>query len=70
MRFRWTVAGGKAFPFDKVAIQEIYRLTGGIARDICKLTNEALLRTMVEKRKTVDLDIVAAAAAEAFEEVS
>jgi type II secretory pathway predicted ATPase ExeA len=69
MKFRWIVAGGKNFPFEKAAIQEIYRLTGGIARDICKLANEALLRTMVEKRKSVDVDIVAAAAAEAFEEV-
>jgi hypothetical protein len=44
MRFRWVVAGGKDLPFDPGAIQEIYRLTGGIARDICKLANEALLR--------------------------
>ena len=69
LRFRWTVAGGKNFPFEKVAIQEIYRLTGGIAREICKLANESLLRGMVEKRKIIDVDIVAAAAAEAFEDV-
>ena len=68
MRFRWTVAGGKDFPFDKQAIAEVYRLTGGIARDICKLANESLLRTMVEKRNTVDKDIVLAAAADAFAE--
>ncbi len=68
MRFRWTVAGGKDFPFDKEAIAEVYRLTGGVARDICKLANESLLRTMVEKRNTVDKDIVLAAAADAFAE--
>ena len=50
MRFRWTVAGGRKLPFDKQAIEEIYRLTGGIAREICKLAHEALLRTVVEKR--------------------
>ncbi len=51
MQFRWTVAGGKKLPFDKGAIAEIHRLTGGIARDICKLANEALLRAVVNKRK-------------------
>lgn len=68
MRFRWTVAGGNGFPFDQGAIKEIYRLTGGIARDICKLANEALLRTVVEENKLVNNGIVAAAAADAFEE--
>ncbi len=68
MRFRWTVAGGKDFPFDKDAILEIYRLTGGIARSICKLANESLLRCVVENRKVVDKDIVAAAAADAFQQ--
>jgi len=68
MRFRWTVAGGKDLPFDQEAISEAYRLTGGIARSICKLANEALLRCVVENRKVVDKDIVAAAAADAFEQ--
>lgn len=67
LQFRWTVAGGKKLPFEREAITEIYRLTGGIARDICKLANEALLRTAVEKRKLVDKDTVASAAADAFE---
>ena len=69
MKFRWTVAGGKKLPFEKQAIEEIYRLTGGIAREICKLANESLLRTVVEKKKVVDKDTVIGAAADAFEEV-
>ena len=68
MRFRWTVSGGKNFPFDQGAILEIQRLTGGIAREICKLAHESLLRAMIEKRKTIDKEIIFAAAAEAFEE--
>ena len=68
MNFRWTVAGGKRLPFEKQSIIEIYRLTGGIARDICKLANESLLRTVVEKRKVVDKDTVLSAASDAFEE--
>jgi general secretion pathway protein A len=69
MQFRWTVAGGKELPFEGEALAELYRLTGGIARDICKLASEALLRTVVEKRRVVDRDTVSAAAADAFEEV-
>lgn len=69
MKFRWTVAGGDTLPFQQEAIAEIYRLTGGIARDICKLVNEALLRTVVENRKIVDKDTIIASARDAFEEV-
>lgn len=69
MKFRWAVAGGQKLPFDREAIKEIYRLTNGIARDICKLANETLLYTVVAKRKTVDKDTVLLAAAEAFEQV-
>jgi general secretion pathway protein A len=43
MKFRWRAAGGDGLPFQPEAIAEIYRLTRGIARDICKLANEALL---------------------------
>ena len=68
LRFRWTVAGGKTLPIEREAIKEIYRLTGGIARDICKLTNEALIRAVVRKQKIVNKDTVVSAAADAFEE--
>lgn len=60
MQFRWTVSDGKKLPFVKQSIKEIYRLTGGIARDIFKLANESLLRAVVEKKKSVDKDIVTA----------
>ncbi len=68
MRFRWTVAGGKKLPFDESAIEEIHRLTGGIARDICKLAHVSLLRAVVEKRKIVSRGTVSIAAKEAFEQ--
>ena len=68
MKFRWTVAGGKKLPFDPSAIEEVYRLTSGIARDICKLANESLLRTVVNKKKVVDKDTILSAAADAFKE--
>jgi len=66
MKFRWIVAGGKKLPFEKQSIEEIHRLTGGIAREICKLANESLLLTMVEKKRLVDKDTVFSAAADAF----
>lgn len=68
MQFRWTVAGGKELPLDKSAIKEIYRLTNGIARDICKLANEALLRAVIENQRQVSKELVVRAAADAFEE--
>ena len=68
MSFRWTVAGGDKLPFEKAAIAEVYRLTGGIAREICKLASESLLRTVVAKRRKVTKDIVVSAATDAFEQ--
>ncbi|MCB0037616.1 MAG: AAA family ATPase [Anaerolineales bacterium] len=69
MQFRWTVAGGGELPFDQEAIEEIYRLTSGIARDICKLANETLLRTVIENHQTVTKTLVLRAVSDAFEEV-
>ncbi|MCP4417759.1 MAG: AAA family ATPase, partial [Chloroflexi bacterium] len=67
MQFRWTVAGGQELPFDQQAIAEIYRFTGGKAREICKLANETLLHAAVENKQIVTKDTVQAAAADAFE---
>ena len=68
LRFRWTVAGGQDFPFAPEAVQEMYRLTNGIARDICKLAHEALLHTLSEGQRVVSKEIIVQAAADAFEE--
>jgi general secretion pathway protein A len=68
MKFRWIVAGGIKLPFDKQSMEEMHRLTGGIAREICKLANESLLLAMVEKKKFVDKDTVFSAAADAFKD--
>jgi len=64
LQFRWTVAGGKVFPFDDEAIREIYRLTQGIPRSIVRLANEALIKTVAGRQKHVTKDRVTAAAAE------
>ncbi|MCZ7538798.1 MAG: AAA family ATPase [Anaerolineae bacterium] len=64
LEFRWTVAGGKTFPFSDDAVQEIFRITQGVPRSIVKLANEALIKTVADERKTVSKDTITAAAAE------
>jgi general secretion pathway protein A len=64
MEFRWTVAGGKAFPFDDEAIAEVYRITQGVPRSIVKLANESLIKTVADGKRSVKKDAVIAAAAE------
>jgi general secretion pathway protein A len=64
LSFRWTVAGGKEFPFDAQAVGEMYRITKGIPRSIVKLANESLVKAAVERRKRVSKAMVLAAEAE------
>lgn len=64
MKFRWHVAGGKDFPFNEEALAEIFRITRGVPRSIVKLTNEALIRAAVDKRKMIDKDTILAASSE------
>lgn len=66
MEFRWQVAGGSRFPFAPEAVAEIHRLTGGNARDICKLCDITLLRAFVGQKQAIDKETVVAAASEAF----
>lgn len=66
MVFRWQVAGGTHFPFHADAVAEVFRLTGGNPRAICKLCDATLLRAFVDGRKDIDLDTVLAAASDAF----
>lgn len=64
LSFRWTVAGGKTFPFDEDAVQEVFRITKGVPRSIVKLANECLIKTAVERRTTVNKEIVISSATE------
>lgn len=60
MLFRWRVAGGKGLPFNDEAITELYKITGGVPRNIVKVANEALIRAAVDSSKVVDKDTVIA----------
>lgn len=64
LAFRWTIAGGKHFPFDDEAVVEIFRITQGVPRSIVKLANETLIRIAVNQRRIVDKETVVAAAVE------
>jgi general secretion pathway protein A len=64
MQFRWTISGGKGFPFDENAVYEIFRITKGVPRSIVKLANETLIKTAVDRKTLVDKETVIAAAAE------
>jgi general secretion pathway protein A len=61
MQFRWTVAGGKKLPFSEEALVEIFRITGGVPRNIAKIAHESLIRAAVNGSKYVDKDTVIAA---------
>jgi len=64
LQFRWTVAGGKMFPFTDQAVQSIQQITKGVPRSVVKLANEALIKTAVDQKKRVNKDAVTAASHE------
>jgi general secretion pathway protein A len=62
IRFRWTVAGGKTFPFTELALEELYRVTLGLPREVVKTCDLALLHAFSEQRSEVEaVDVVDAA---------
>jgi general secretion pathway protein A len=64
IQFRWTVAGGKKLPFDTEAINEIYRASLGLPREIVKICDLALLQAFNDERGAIDKDTIATAAEE------
>lgn len=61
IEFRWLVAGGQKLPFSSPVIDDIFRLTLGLPREIVKLCDLALLRAAARGRTEVTSeDIIAA----------
>jgi general secretion pathway protein A len=58
IQFRFQVAGGDKHPFTPDGLDELYKLTLGLPREICKVTDMALLRAMVNQMREVNADIV------------
>jgi general secretion pathway protein A len=64
IEFRWFVAGGKTLPFSEETIDEIFRVTFGLPREIVKLCDISLLSAYMKKQETVQLDDIISAATE------
>jgi hypothetical protein len=58
IQFRFQVAGGEKHPFTADGLDELYKFTLGLPREICKVTDMALLRAMVNNMHAVNADIV------------
>ena len=64
MEFRWQVAGGENFPFNKEAIDQIFKLTDGIPRSIVRLADTACLSCAIRDQKTITRDVINSASSE------
>jgi general secretion pathway protein A len=58
IQFRFRVAGGDKHPFTPDGLDELYKFTLGLPREICKVTDMALLRAMVNNTQAVNAEIV------------
>jgi general secretion pathway protein A len=58
IQFRFQVAGGEKHPFTPDGLDELYKLTLGLPREICKVTDMALLRAMVNQTHEVNAAMV------------
>lgn len=58
IEFRYQVAGGKKHPFTLEALDELFRLSLGLPREVCKLCDMALLRAFANEVKEIDAKII------------
>src|SRR2546423_465807 len=58
IQFRFQVAGGEQHPFTLDGLDELYKFTLGLPREICKVTDMALLRAMVNNTHEVTAALV------------
>jgi general secretion pathway protein A len=64
IEFRWFVAGGKVLPFSSEVVDEIFRVTLGLPREIVKLCDLSLLSAFMKKRDSVLIEDITSAATE------
>ncbi len=58
LRHRWTIAGGKDFPFTDGAVEQLYANSHGIPRTQVILADNALLAAYLQGTATVDGDLI------------
>lgn len=56
--FRWKVAGGGDHPFDKDALEAIFKYSKGLPRKISKIADNALIRAMSSEVTSIDKEII------------
>jgi general secretion pathway protein A len=62
--FRWKVAGGGDHPFDKDALEAIFKYSKGLPRKISKIADNALIRAMSSEATSIDKEIIEQVASE------
>ncbi len=58
IQFRYQIAGGNKHPFKTEAVDEVFKLSLGLPREVCKLCDMALLRAFANELKEIDAGIV------------
>lgn len=58
IEFRYQVAGGQQHPFTQAALDELFRLSLGLPREVCKLCDMVLLRAYANEVKQIGPDLI------------
>jgi len=58
LEFRWTVAGGRDFPFTPDGLEAIYDYSAGVPRTQIILADNCLLAAFLKKKKQIDQNLV------------
>jgi general secretion pathway protein A len=59
LEFRWTVAGGKKFPFTSDGLEAIFDYSAGVPRTQVILADNCLLAAFLKKQKQINQSLVA-----------
>jgi general secretion pathway protein A len=59
IEFRYQVAGGQQHPFTAAALDELFRLSLGLPREVCKLCDMVLLRAYANQANPIGPDLIA-----------
>ena len=62
--FRWKVAGGDKHPFEREALEAIFKYSKGLPRKISKIADNALIRAMSAEIQTINKEIIDTVASE------
>jgi len=58
IEFRFQIAGGSKHPFTNDALDELFRFSLGLPREVCKICDMALLRAFANQSQTVTVEII------------